>query len=378
MNVTLSLAEAESIIRTRERFGVRLGTERIQRLLGILGYPQKRYPSIHIVGTNGKSTTARALEEVLRGEGLTVGTYLSPHVTSFSERFRVGGNELDICRVVGPILEAVEEIDRDMEEPVTQFELLTAAALFAFAEHKVDVSVIEAGLGGRHDATNVIDAGVVVLTNVALDHQRQLGMNRMSISEEKLAVLRPGSTLVLGDSDLEGRAREIGAGCVIHAATSYELAHAAAEAYLDRKIHHDSSSYVSLPGRLEVVNTFSGETWDGAHNPHAVEWLAKELEEEEYVIVLSILSDKDIDGMLKAFATIGRSMIATGSSNPRALSGTELAEWAHSTQLYDEVFAINDPVSAREFGLRMAEGKGRPLLVSGSLYLLHDLFSIRA
>ena len=149
-----------------------------------LGDPQARYPAIHVVGTNGKSTTTRLTEALLPSEGVRVGAYFSPHIRSWSERIRVNGAEADFERALGRV--------RPVAEDATQFEILTAAALLEFAHQEVDVAVVEAGLGGRHDSTNVLKTRVVVLTNVALDHTDVLGDTREAIAAEKLAVVQPG------------------------------------------------------------------------------------------------------------------------------------------------------------------------------------------
>ena len=247
MSATLSPAEADAVVKARERFGVRLGLERIRRVLAELDNPERRYPSIHVVGTNGKSTAARQVEALLEAAGSLTGTYLSPHVVSLSERFRVGGAELDVAAVIGPVLAAVDAVDSAAAEPVTQFELLTVAALNAFAAHNVDVAVVEAGLGGRYDATNVLGADVVVLTNIALEHEAQLGATRAAIAEEKLAVLSPGATLILGEPEWEARARELGATRVVCATDSDGLAVAAAEAHLGEAVDQRVAGAVGDP-----------------------------------------------------------------------------------------------------------------------------------
>ena len=171
------------------------GLEGIQALLAALGDPQLRYPSIHVVGTNGKSSVTRIVETLLADAGLTVGAYLSPHVRGWSERIRVGGREADFESAVARVRGEAERVE------ATQFELLTAAALAEFAAGAVDVAVVEAGLGGRHDATNVLRSPVQVLTNVALEHTDVLGSKRELIAAEKLAVVQPGSTVVLGEPE---------------------------------------------------------------------------------------------------------------------------------------------------------------------------------
>ena len=377
MNATLSAAEALALVSARERFGVRLGLERMWRLLAELDYPERRYPSIHVVGTNGKSTTARKTEALLEAAGRTTGTYLSPHVTSLSERFRVGRVELDIAGVVGAVLAAVDAVDRAGSEPVTQFEFLTAAALNAFAAHGVDVAVVEAGLGGRHDASNVLDAHIVVLTNVALEHEEHLGTTREAIADEKLAVLADGATLVLGESEWEQRALSHANVKVVHAAGSDALALAAAESHLGVQVDPGPAAGAVLPGRLEIVEEQPRELWDGAHNPHALAWLASQLAGLEHVLVISILGDKDVDAMLRGFAGLGRVLVTTSSSNPRALPAEDLAERARTLGSFDHVEAVAEPDRARARGLELAEAAELTLLVSGSLYLLQDLTVVR-
>ncbi|HSX21715.1 MAG TPA: Mur ligase family protein, partial [Gaiellaceae bacterium] len=154
------------------------GLERMRALLADLGDPQLRYPSVHVVGTNGKSTTTRMTEELLADAGLRVGAYLSPHVRGWSERIRIGGAEADFERVVAAVRAQAEA------RGATQFEAVTAAALLAFAEVGVDAAVVEAGLGGRHDATNVLQSRVVVLTNISLEHTEVLGDTREAIAAE--------------------------------------------------------------------------------------------------------------------------------------------------------------------------------------------------
>ena len=203
MSAKLSAADIDGLIVARERFGVRLGLERMWALLDELDHPERRYPAIHVVGTNGKSTAARAIESLLQLAGQRTGTYLSPHVVSLDERFRLDGRELDAAQVIEPVLPAVERVDAGPDGGVTQFELLTVAALNEFAARGIDVAVVEAGLGGRYDATNVLAASVVVVTNVALEHEHELGDTREAIAQEKLAVLTEGATLVLGEPEWE-------------------------------------------------------------------------------------------------------------------------------------------------------------------------------
>jgi dihydrofolate synthase/folylpolyglutamate synthase len=336
------------------------GLERMTALLAELGQPQVGLPAVHVVGTNGKSTTTRMVEELLRAGGVSTGAYLSPHVRSWSERIRVAGAEVDLEPVLGMVRPPAERLR------ATQFEVLTTAALVAFREAEVEAAVLEAGLGGRHDATNVLDGTrVVVLTNVALEHTDVLGSTRESIAAEKLAVTRPGCTVVVGEPEWEPAARAAGAGTVVVAERGVEaLALAAAKAFLGRAIDPAAIEGVTLPGRLERR---IGEIRDGAHNPAGVRWLVERLPRDDYTVMASILSDKDVDDMLSGLAELGERFVACRSSNARALPADELAERAR--RWFSRVEARDDPREA----LALAHAIGEPILVTGSLYLLADL-----
>jgi dihydrofolate synthase / folylpolyglutamate synthase len=336
------------------------GVARIKELLAELGQPQLRYPSIHVVGTNGKSTVTRTIEELLAGAGLSVGAYLSPHVRGWSERIRVRGREADFDRAIERVRDPAERVG------ATQFELLTAAALAEFAAAGVDVAVVEAGLGGRHDATNVLRSPVQVLTNVALEHIDVLGTTREAIATEKLAVVQPDAIVILGEPEWEELARENGAASVVVAARSnLAIALAAAEAFLGRPV--DGHVDVHLPGRLERISDDPLEIWDGAHNLAGVGYVLARLPSARYVVVASILADKDVEGMLAALSALGSRFVATRSSSTRSVAAAELAERAG--RYFGTVEAVDDPVEA----LLHARGLGEPVLVTGSLYLLADL-----
>ena len=336
------------------------GLERMRALLAELGDPQAGLDAIHVVGTNGKSTTTRMVEELLRDAGLRVGAYLSPHVRSWAERVRVNGAEADLEAALAAVRPAAERLT------ATQFEVLTAAALVAFRDANVGAAVVEAGLGGRHDATNVLDATrVIVLTNVSLEHTEVLGSTREAIAAEKLAVVHPGCTVVLGEPEWESLARAAGAGTVlVRAGGSRPLALAAAAAFLGREADPSVLDRVVLPGRLERR---AGELRDGAHNVEGVRWLVEHLPADDYTIMASILGDKDVDGMLGGLAALGRRFVACRSSNDRALPADELADRARS------FFAIVDSVADPRAALALAHRLGEPVLVTGSLYLLADL-----
>src|SRR6202034_3843813 len=195
--------QAERYLLSLELFGMRFGLDRMRRLMTALGHPERRFDSIHVVGTNGKSSTVRMIAAIIAHHGVRTGAYLSPHLVSFGERIRIDDRDLEPA-AFGPAVDraarAAARVDRsaaDDDDRVTQFEVLTAAAYSELAERGVEVAVIEAGLGGRYDATNVIPSKVQVLTSVGLEHTRWLGPTLTDIATEKLDVVQPGETLVL-------------------------------------------------------------------------------------------------------------------------------------------------------------------------------------
>src|SRR5436190_16383697 len=195
--------QAEVYLASLEPFGWRFGLDRIRRLVAALGMPQHRFASIHVVGTNGKSSVASMCAALLEAHGIRAGAYLSPHADRWSQRVELGGGEIDpdeFAAAVERVAAAVEPVNRALEQDdsVTQFEVVTAAAFVALAGAKVQFGVIEAGLGGRLDATNVIPSKVTALTSVGLDHTQWLGETEEAVAAEKLAVLRDRSTLVVG------------------------------------------------------------------------------------------------------------------------------------------------------------------------------------
>lgn len=362
-------SSATEWLESLELFGIQLGLERMRELLDRLGSPERRYPAIHVVGTNGKTTTVRTVEALLAGEGLLVGAYTSPHVTGWPERIRVGGDDADFESALERVRPYAEELS------ATQFEVVTAAALAEFADARVDVAVVEAGLGGRLDATNVIAAPVVVLTNVGLEHVEHLGETREAIAAEKLAVVSRGSAVVLGEPEWEPLARASGAARVVVVSPSNAaLGVAAAQELLGRPVDAAPARDVAVPGRLERVGESPLEIWDGAHNLDGVAYLLGRLPARRFTLVLSILADKNADGMLAAFSALGDHLVATSSGHPRALAPEELARRA--SRFFVRVESVTDPAAALDRA-RTAAGPDGAVLVSGSLYLLASLASVR-
>ncbi|MFL5824052.1 MAG: bifunctional folylpolyglutamate synthase/dihydrofolate synthase [Solirubrobacteraceae bacterium] len=398
--------QAERYVLERELFGMRFGLDRMRRMMTALERPQLRFGSIHVVGSNGKSSTTRMIAAILSRHGLRSGAYLSPHLVSFGERIMVGDAPLDpsdFAAAISRAAWAAELVDRSLPEDdrVTQFELLTAAAYGELAAREVEAAVIEAGLGGRYDATNVIPSGVQVLTSVGLEHTRWLGPTIADIAGEKLAVVQPGATLVLGSGlhpDAEAVALAVASqrgARIVHAPAdpgvpvaapgafqrrNFALARAAAEAYLgelDPAAVAGAAAEISIPGRLEIIDREPLTLIDGAHNVEGMAALVESLPElvgadgRSLVAVLSILADKDAAGMLRALLPVCSEVVLTTSHNPRALPPATLQSL--SRQLSGPPAQIvTDPRSALARARELA-GPGGVVLAAGSLYLVADL-----
>jgi dihydrofolate synthase / folylpolyglutamate synthase len=402
--------EAERYLLSLELFGMRFGTDRMRRLMTALGHPERRFESIHVVGTNGKSSTVRMIAAILAHHGLRTGAYLSPHLVSFGERIRIDDGDLEpdeFGAAVGRAAHAAELVDRSLEgdDRVTQFEALTAAAYSELAARHVEVAVIEAGLGGRYDATNVIPSKVQVLTSVGLEHTRWLGPTLADIAGEKLDVVTPGATLVLGaglDPEVvavaervagERNARIVQAGIDPGVAVgapgafqrrNFALARAAAEAYLgplDQGALEAAAAEVRIPGRLQQIAVEPLTLLDGAHNPDGMRALVQALPElvgdhDPVVAVLSILDDKDAAGMLSALMPACDAIVLTSSQNPRALPPPTLQSLARQlggppTEI------VRDPAAALARARELA-GRDGVAVAAGSLSLIAALLTTAA
>jgi dihydrofolate synthase/folylpolyglutamate synthase len=400
-------ARAEEHLLSLELFGMRFGLDRMHRLMTALGSPQRRFESIHVVGTNGKSSTVRMAAAILRRHGLRTGAYLSPHLTSFNERIRVDDRDLEpnaFAAALERAAHAAEKVNRTLGEGdrVTQFELLTAAAYAALAAAGVEVAVVEAGLGGRYDATSVIDSRVSVLTNVGLEHTRWLGPTIADIAREKLAVVREDSTLVVGQLDQAtlaeardtARARSAAlvrapadAGVPLRAlgafqSANFALARAAAQAFLgdarlDEAAVRAAAGSVVVPGRCEIVDERPVTILDGAHNPMGMRALTESLPrligERPLTAVISILEDKDAAGMLRELLPCCTATVLTSNRNPRALPPATLESLARQV-VPGGMRSDPEPDPRRALArARAGAGEGGAVLVTGSIYLVADL-----
>jgi dihydrofolate synthase/folylpolyglutamate synthase len=413
--------QAERYLLSLELFGMRFGLDRMRRLMTVLDSPHLQFATVHVVGTNGKSSTARMTASLLRRHGLRTGAYLSPHLDSFAERIEVQGRQVSRRRFAAAVqsaARAAELVDRGLaaDDHVTQFEALTAAAYFELARSRVEAAVVEAGLGARYDATSVIEPRVVALTNVGLEHRRWLGPTERHIAEEKLALVPPGGTLVAGALGADALAvaerttRERGAtlllagrdfnveeegeafavqtpsrryaGIVLRPLgafqrTNFAVAVSAAEAFLG-DLDTDrvrEAARLRLPGRLEVIERNPLVVFDGAHNPHAAWALRASLEPllagRKLTAVISILDDKDAAAFLSALLPRCERVVFTRSSHERALPPATLESL--SRQLAGPPAEVASDPSAALARARELAGADGAALVTGSIYLLSDL-----
>ena len=405
----MNYEQAENHLLELELFGMRFGLDRMRKLMTVLGMPQRRYASVHVVGTNGKSSTARMIAAILGRHGLRTGVYTSPHLTGFRERVEVDETpiaEADFAEAVTRAARAAELVERtlDADDGVTQFEVLTAAAFHALARARVDVAVVEAGLGGRHDATNVIPSKVQVLTGVGLEHTRWLGPTVGHVADEKLAVVPDHGCLVTGELDPEAesvaarvaeeraaRRERVPEGAETelpplprapgaYQRRNFALARTAAAAFLgadlDERAVADAAAHVSVPGRLEPVAQRPLVLFDGAHNPAGAEALAQSLPEvvgsRGLIGVLGVLDDKDPSGIMGPLLPLLEGVVLTQPDRERALPAATLLSLCG--QLAPELRA--EVVRGAPAALRRARGLAGDdgaVLVAGSLHLLADL-----
>jgi dihydrofolate synthase/folylpolyglutamate synthase len=414
--------------------------DRITELLDLLGSPQRAYPSIHITGTNGKTTTARMIDALLREFGIRTGRYTSPHLQSVTERISLDGLPLDperFAAVYDEVALLAEIVDGRHPDRVTFFELLTAMAFAAFADAPVDVAVVEVGLGGRWDATNVVQAPVAVVTSVGLDHVGILGSTVGEIAAEKAGIIHPGAVVVSAGQApeaaevLTARVAEVGARLAregldfgvrsrsiavggqsldlaglggdyddvflplfgAHQATNAACALAAVEAFfgagdrgpLDIEVVRAAFAGVQSPGRLEVVRRSPTVLLDGAHNPAGAAALAAAVTEaftfDRLVGVLAVLSDKDVEGLLEQLEPVLTDVVVTTNSSPRALSADALGDVAVEVFGDARVSVVPRLDDAIEMAVTLAEADasyGGGVLVTGSIVTIGEARTLLA
>ena len=417
----MTYQESIAYLEGLSRFGIRLGLERMQELVIRLGHPERKYPTIHITGTNGKGSTTACLAAILQEAGFRTGMYTSPHLERYTERMRIDGLEVEeavFAHAIEQTAAAAQEMERDGLEHPTQFEVLTAAAFVMFAAMKVDYAVIEVGLGGSLDSTNVIESRVAVITNVTLEHEDRCGSTIREIAEHKAGIIKKNSRVltaaqgealevirrraadcgavvqVLGEEwqaqmqsvSLTGiawmlqqpngsswplQARLVGEHQVYNASLAVMAALTVRETAVNQEAVARGLAKACWPGRFEVLRTQPPLVVDGAHNPAGAAVLRRTLDQvfpgREVLFLLGILKDKDIEGITGLLVREQDRVIAVRPLSERAAEAGDLASHFPPHQ----VEAVPDWEEGVNRLLELAEQEPRKVAcVAGSLYLL--------
>lgn len=418
--------QAEAFLNARIGHGIKPGLSRITGLLEFMGNPQTTYPSIHIAGTNGKTTVSRMVQQILGAHGLATGGFTSPHLHTVEERFTLHGVTLDstdFTDAVADIAWFVTAYEREADTSVTYFEVTAALAFSIFSTAAVDVAVVEVGLGGRLDATNVIDSTVAVITGIDIDHIEFLGPTKAHIAAEKVGILGAGGLLVTGP--VEGDVADVIGAKVAETASSWirsgsdftvtdavvavggwhvsidgvfgeyeELylpmhgrhqvdhlatAVAACEMFLGRDLDQDSIATavesMNSPGRLEIVNRRPLIMIDGAHNIQGflglAETLANEFPAIEWRLVLGMRGERDVGDLVSPLRGLIGKVFATAPADAAAIEPQEVAE-AAGESLHVEAVVFADPAEAVDAAQQEAGADGG-VVVAGSLYLVGEV-----
>ncbi len=405
--------------------GIRPGLARIERLLKLMGDPHRAYPVIHVAGTNGKTTVVRMISDILGAHGLFAGSFTSPHLHRVEDRYTTGGASFGpthLARAVEDVAPFVVMQEEQFDESPTYFELTAAVGFSAFAVDAVDLAVIEVGLGGRHDATNVVEADVSVITGIALDHVSYLGDTHKQIAAEKAAIVKQSGTLVTGpmsDGALESvteRVEETGAtwhrsgsdfrvlsaeqderGWVVsvqgmygryddlvlgihgrHQTVHLGTAIAACEAFLGRALDdaavRDAAATVRSPGRLEVAGLAPTILIDGAHNEEGFHGLAtaldEEFEEANWILVVGARGDRDVGSLVAALKGLVSRVIATEANDHMAIAADKVAAAAGAALGVSAEAVV--PVADAVTQAIAATQEGTGVVVAGSLYVIGE------
>jgi len=428
-----TLAEAEDALLSRwPETKLEPSLDRIEAFVELLGDPQRNYPVVHLTGTNGKTSTSRMIDTLLRAVNLRTGRFTSPHVERISERISIDGEPLSDEAFVAAFNEVAPYthlVDAEQDHPLSFFETIVAMAYSAFADAPVDVAVVEVGMGGAWDATNVADGTVAVVLPIALDHASYLGGSPAEIATEKAGIIKPGATAVLAQQEpdaaavLLARAAEVGATVVregvefgvisrapavggqlvslqglhsrydelflpvfgAHQAQNAAVALAAVEAFLGDQpladeVVRGAFAEVSSPGRLEIIRRSPTIVLDAAHNPHGAAATAAALEDsfafDPLIGVIGVMADKDYEGVLAAFEPRLAHVIITRNSTERAMSPTALGEVAREVFGEDRVTVVPDLADAIDQAAALAEAGGAVSVGSGAVLVTGSVITV--
>lgn len=426
------MAEAEDALLSRwPETKLEPSLDRIRAFVDLLGHPERSYPAVHLTGTNGKTSTARMIETLLLTMGLRTGRFTSPHLQRMSERIVLDGEPLSdeaFVQAFNDVAPYTHLVDSSQEFPLSFFETVVGMAFAAFADAPVDAAVIEVGMGGAWDATNVVDASVAVILPISVDHAQYLGDSPVDIAIEKAGIIKPGSTVIVAEQRPEvydvllARAAEVGAtllregedfgvdhrvaavgGQVLtlrglratydevflplygaHQAQNAAVALAAVEAFagpeaLAQDLVMEAFALATSPGRLEVVRRSPTIVLDAAHNPHGAAASAEALTDsfafDPLIGVMAVMADKDYEGVLSAFEPHFAHVICTQNSSSRSMSAQALATAAIEVFGEDRVSVAVDLADAIDQAAALAEAGeafGSPLgsgavMVTGSV-----------
>ncbi len=415
--------------------------DRIRDFLALLGDPQDGYPVVHLTGTNGKTSTARMIESLVRALGLRTGRFTSPHLESMTERIVVDGEALSEDQFVAAFNDVAPYthlVDEQNTHPLSFFETVTAMAYATFADAPVDAAIVEVGLGGTWDSTNVADGKVAVITPIAIDHAKYLGATTAEIARDKAGIIKAGATVVTAVQDedvalvLGERCAEVGATLAreglefgvatrvpavggqmltlqglrasydevflplygAHQAQNAAIALAAVEAFiggddaLDAEVVREAFAEVTSPGRLEVIRRSPTIVLDAAHNPHGAEAVVDAIGDsfafDPLIGVVGVMADKDYEGMLSAFEPVLAHIVCTQNSTERSMSAVELAEVATGIFGRDRVSVAQSLADAIDQAAALAEAGGvfgeaigsGAVLVTGSVVTVGEARSL--
>ena len=421
----MNYSEAMEYIHNTAKFGMNFGLERTRRLLEYLGNPHKKLKCVHIAGTNGKGSTSAMVAEILKESGYKVGLYTSPFIEEFEERIQINSVNIPkerLCEVVDKVSKAVKKVEKDGLGNPTEFEIITAAMFLYYYEEKVDIAVIEVGLGGKLDSTNILDPILTVITSISYDHVGILGNTLREIATEKAGIIKEGIPLVLYPVEEEAKEAILNVAnmknCEVNFVESNEaeFIRVSKEKRIYQIIRYNNEEYklpllgthqvinfsvvmkiiellgrlgykvtnknvkvalenVVWKGRMEVISNNPYVLLDGAHNLGGIEKLKESLNKyftyTKLILIIGILGDKDVEHMLKEIIPRAEEVITVTPNSPRAMSAIELKEKIEEIS-EKKVSAFENYEDAFKYA-KQVSNEDDMILICGSLYMIGDM-----